>query len=312
MLLGALPLLPLLFGSNYATALIIRQEGPNAIDVEESALEGTLEWEKITLPSGNAAAVACDSRYGSGMIARSCFEALATGPRGSQQETWVNDGVEPPAGHNIVQLPTMLVGDDTKCILEPIMPPIHQIGHASAWNVTEAARAVIQSCVIRRRIGGVAHYIGGDNRLGVRVMGNGHHAQCSEAIQATPRSCQYILDEMYSDKRLEIFGKGQRRVSVSLPLTLRAPDGLCQVVIDIPSPSSVEATAWYSVWFAISLVNAGCVRQGKGGKKTVQGKDLFGTPIRDMTVTIMDEPAGPALPGNTNSTQRGATSAATA
>ena len=34
------------------------------------------------------------------------------------------------------------------------------VGHASAFNVSEAVRAVITTCVIRRRIGGIATSIG--------------------------------------------------------------------------------------------------------------------------------------------------------
>lgn len=64
--------------------------------------------------------------------------------------------------------------------------------------------------------------LGGDDRLLVTVMGNADHPECNGDIQATPRSCQYILDEMYKDHRLEIFGKFQREVTVALPLTLRA------------------------------------------------------------------------------------------
>ena len=38
--------------------------------------------------------------------------------------------------------------------------PSTEIAHASAKNVSDAARAVIQECVIRRRIGGAAVRIG--------------------------------------------------------------------------------------------------------------------------------------------------------
>lgn len=119
MLLVALPLLALAIGSSYATALVIRQESPNAIDIADTALEGTLEWENITLPSGNAVLVGCAVRYGTQVVARSCFNALNTGPRGSQQQTWVNDGIEPPAGQDFVQLPQMLFsGESTRLSIE--------------------------------------------------------------------------------------------------------------------------------------------------------------------------------------------------
>ncbi|KAL8934716.1 MAG: hypothetical protein Q9216_005766 [Gyalolechia sp. 2 TL-2023] len=324
MLPVALSLLALSIGSSYAAALDVRQGSPFPIDIGDTVLEGPLEGENITLPSGNSVVVICDARLGTGVSARSCFEALDTGPRDPRQETWVNDGVEPPAGHDFVQLPQMLfsasnrswadqdVKDNTGCIIEPTLPTNYQVAQASSWNVTEAARAVIQACVIRRRLGGYAQYIGGDNRLNVRVLGNTRHAQCSKGIQSTPRSCQYILDDMYKDRRLEVFGKGHWQITVALPLTLRAPDGLCQVIIDTASPSKLSITSWFGVWVAISLVNAGCVRQGKGGKYAVPGKDQYGNPTKDLTVAIMDEPPGLALPGNQNSIQRQTPSAAAA
>lgn len=64
--------------------------------------------------------------------------------------------------------------------------------------------------------------LGGDNKLAVVMLSNSHPVQCTEAIQATPKSCQYILDEMYKSRNLERFGKGQRYITVATPLTLRA------------------------------------------------------------------------------------------
>lgn len=93
---------------------------------------------------------------------------------------------------------------------------------------------------------------------------------------------------------------------------LQIADGLCQMVVDTQVPSRLEYATWFSVWFHASLVNAGCVRQGKGGKLRVRGKDQAGRPSVDMIVEIMDEPAGLALPGNGNSSQQESPSATTA
>lgn len=56
--------------------------------------------------------------------------------------------------------------DDATCILQPhlIYDTKGQIGKASAREVAEAARAVIQQCVIQRRIGGTASDIGEPGR----------------------------------------------------------------------------------------------------------------------------------------------------
>lgn len=87
-------------------------------------------------------------------------------------------------------------------------------------------------------------------------------------------------------------------------------DGLCQVVID--TTSKVEVTSWANVWLHIGLINAGCVRQGKGGRAGIPGKDPSGFFTQDLVVTVMDEPAQLALPGNENNTQQDTSTAATA
>lgn len=48
--------------------------------------------------------------------------------------------------------------DDATCVVEPykISRYAFDIATASAFNVTEAARAVILECVVRRRVGGVS------------------------------------------------------------------------------------------------------------------------------------------------------------
>lgn len=51
--------------------------------------------------------------------------------------------------------------DDATCVIVPKMEQYFSLAHASARQVTEAARAVMQTCVIARRIGGTARMIGG-------------------------------------------------------------------------------------------------------------------------------------------------------
>ena len=54
------------------------------------------------------------------------------------------------------------------------------------------------------------------------MLANNRKGQCGEAIRATPRSCQYIFDEMYKDSKSELFGKGTALLTVATPLTLRS------------------------------------------------------------------------------------------
>ena len=129
--------------------------------------------------------------------------------------------------------------------------PQTDIAHASAKNVSDAARALIQECVIRRRIGGGAVHIGevatvqiclngqpvssslsrakkvnigGDNKLGVAVTRfEGFKPTCTENVTTPSSSCKYILDDMYKTRDYERFGKaGMPGLNVALPLTLRA------------------------------------------------------------------------------------------
>ena len=125
------------------------------------------------------------------------------------------------------------------------------IAHASPKNVTDAARAIIQECVIRRRIGGIASQIGeiaivqicsndqpvgasltrakmvnvgGDDKLGVTVaVPLGYPPRCAANVTTPEVSCRYIMDEMYKTPKFERFGHSNwPGVDVALPLTLRA------------------------------------------------------------------------------------------
>lgn len=117
MLLHTLSLLALSVGSSYAASFIARQEAPNPADVQNTALDASLEWERVSLPGDDAnALVFCNSDYGSGLDARSCFDALRTGPHGSEQETWVEDGPVPPGLHSPIQLPIILFSSESSLI----------------------------------------------------------------------------------------------------------------------------------------------------------------------------------------------------
>ena len=129
--------------------------------------------------------------------------------------------------------------------------PQTEIAHASAKNVSDAARALIQECVIRRRIGGSVKQIGevatvqicsngqpvssslsrakkvnigGDDKLAVAVThARGVKPTCTENVTTPPSSCKYIMDDMYKIRDNELFGHaGSGKISVALPLTLRA------------------------------------------------------------------------------------------
>lgn len=60
----------------------------------------------VTTPSGNNLMITCDSRYGTGVNARSCFDALAQGPTGNVQESW---GQNIAGRHVDVTLPIALM-----------------------------------------------------------------------------------------------------------------------------------------------------------------------------------------------------------
>lgn len=64
-----------------------------------------------------------------------------------------------PSGKKIVLMANDGI-DDAICVVQPTLAPNQFIAHASAFNVTEAAREVIRTCVLRRRLGGVATTIG--------------------------------------------------------------------------------------------------------------------------------------------------------
>lgn len=82
----------------------------------------------------------------------------------------------------------------------------------------------------------------------------------------------------------------------------RTADGNCQVVIDILKRT--VATTWSDVWTALEVVNARCVRAGKGGHAIVAAA-LPGTaiPTTDLSVTIMDEPNPAVWTGKPDDTQ---------
>ena len=134
------------------------------------------------------------------------------------------------------------------------------IAHASPKNVSDAARAVIQECVIRRRIGGRASQIGeiaivqicsndqpvgaslprakkvivgGDDQLGVLVSDPpGYRPSCAANVTTTEGSCRYIIDEMDKTVRSERFGRSiYPGVDVALPLTLRAREYYSELVL---------------------------------------------------------------------------------
>ncbi|KAL8653417.1 MAG: hypothetical protein Q9210_002112 [Variospora velana] len=164
-------------------------------------------WERVIVgaPGQNSVPimVQCNALYGAGVEARSCFNALRFAPLGLQQQIWFANNGPPDMPGN--RLPVVIVSNDTSCFLSPRLQPPHLIGHASAWNISEAARAVITHCVIPRRVGGRAAHIGGDNKLAVLVCGGGpyNHLQCGQPIRATPRSCGYILGEMRRNEQGE-------------------------------------------------------------------------------------------------------------
>lgn len=143
---------------------------------------------------------------------------------------------------------------DVACVVVPhirLSLPRAEIAHASAKNVSDAARAVIQECVIRRRIGGSAVQIGkvatvqtcsngqpgssslsrakkvnigGDDKLGVTVSSQlGAKPTCTENVTTPPSSCEYIIDGMLKTSNEERFGHtGLPGLTVALPLSIRA------------------------------------------------------------------------------------------
>lgn len=242
---------------------------------------------QVETPSGNTFSVVCNSTiFGAGLNAQSCSNALAKSPTGERQESWAQHsrgGPNPPAD---VILPLVVVSDDATCMIEPSVR-VGVTGHASAMNVSDAARAILQACVIRRRIGGAATRVGSDNRVTVSIQGTGLQPECAGAGTATtpPSSCRYIMDEMDKTRTLERFGR-TGAVDVALPLTLRAPDGKCQVVVDTLSPQFTTTTRLDNVWIAVEATVALCINSGRSGRAIVrsyQGRS-------NLFVSVMDEP----------------------
>ncbi|KAM0794012.1 hypothetical protein BDR22DRAFT_877166 [Usnea florida] len=249
---------------------------------------------QVETPSGNNLMVMCNSTlYGAGLNARSCFDSLAQGPTGNDQESW---GFSKPGRHVDHTLPIVVMGGDVTCGIIPklrLSTPAIEIAHASAKNVSDAARAVIQECVIRRRIGGLGFQIGGDDNLAVAVGTLANlNATCTDTVTTPQSSCWYIMDGMYKTHGQERFGHARLRgLTVALPLTLRAPDGKCQVVIDTQGPDVAVSATWANVWLAVEATVALCVRNGKGGTLKVPEQSSPGIvqPDRGLFVTIMDE-----------------------
>ncbi|KAL8735909.1 MAG: hypothetical protein Q9166_000471 [cf. Caloplaca sp. 2 TL-2023] len=84
----------------------------------------------------------------------------------------------------------------------------------------------------------------------------------------------------------------------------RLADGHCQVVIN--TLGRTVMTTWKDVWMSIGVVNANCVRAGKGGRAVVAAS-VPGTliPTAELTVTVMDEPKQLALAGKAKGPQSG-------
>ena len=242
---------------------------------------------EVETPSGNSVAVRCNSTlFGAGLNAQSCSNALAKSPTGERQESWAYHsrvGPNPPAD---VVLPLVLVSDDATCPVVPIVR-LGIAGHASAMNVSDAARAILQECVIKRRIGGFATRIGGDNHVQVMMRDSGLRPTCAGTGTATtpPSSCSYIMDEMDKTLTTERFGR-TGAIDVALPLTLRAPDGKCQVVVDTLSPQITVTTRWFDVWVAVEATVTLCVNSGRSGRAIVSS----GQAGRTLSVSVMDEP----------------------
>lgn len=59
-----------------------------------------------------------------------------------------------------VPLSMFCLVDATSCLIEPTIYGPATLAHASAHNVSTAARALITGCVIPRGLGGIAQQIG--------------------------------------------------------------------------------------------------------------------------------------------------------
>ena len=242
---------------------------------------------QVKTPSGNSLVVRCNStKYGTGLNARSCSNAVAKSPTGERQESWAfhsRGGPNPPAD---VILPLLMVSDDATCLIIPLLEvgDVGMTGHASAMNVSDAARAVLQECVIRRRIGGAAGRIGGDNGVGVVMRSSETQPTCAGTATTPPSSCRYIIDDMDKSTTQERFGR-MGAVDIALPLTLRAPDGKCQVVVNTLRPPFTVTSRWLDVWIAIEATVTLCIKNGQSGRAIVPSHTG-----RTLSVTITDEP----------------------
>lgn len=110
MILSVLPLSALLLPFGYAATLSVRQTGLH-LPLDDRNQPPNLTYERINVASPGQSPVyytlACNTYYGAGLEARSCFDALSYAPVGSQQETWAADGAVPPGVHGAVRLPVV-------------------------------------------------------------------------------------------------------------------------------------------------------------------------------------------------------------
>ena len=66
---------------------------------------------QVETPSGNSLTIKCDSKkFGTGLNARSCFDALDQSPTGDIQESWGFPETLGPDQHVDVTLPTVSIG----------------------------------------------------------------------------------------------------------------------------------------------------------------------------------------------------------
>lgn len=173
----------------------VRQPDVGTLVNDTSNLQANAPWKSVSVPVPGQnpvnVLVQCNASLGAGLEARSCFNALSFAPRGDQQEIWLPENA--PRGVPGNHLPILIFSgklimarpyhlvlggtcamytrgtsgwtnhackDDTSCSIAPVLVPRQRVGHASALNVSEAARAIIIGCIIPRRIGGWANNIG--------------------------------------------------------------------------------------------------------------------------------------------------------
>ncbi|KAL2039685.1 hypothetical protein N7G274_007544 [Stereocaulon virgatum] len=194
-------------------------------DVAHTLLADSLtDSAKTDTIIGEDVHVSCHVVYGFALQERSCLNVLSLCPSETKVESWAYLS-DVPLGQTVDEvLPIKLFSNDATCTIQALIPGGGLIAHASSLNVTQAAHAIYNKCVVEKSgIGGKAYDIGGDNMLQVVMSSFNPHVECLGAMTAPLSSCRVLVQQMRKDYVPEKFGRPwDITINYALPLILTA------------------------------------------------------------------------------------------